>query len=595
MVHLMKMTIIYLLVILCTGTVCAATLTVGSGGSYATIQSAINASVDGDEVLVYPGSYSENINFNGKDIRVYSSGGMNVTTIHGGGADTVVKFWISGVPSQVLEGFTITGGSATVGGGISTSFSDPLIKDCRIIGNNATQGGGLFLQGGQPRIEGCTIISNSATIPFAGFNWGGGAYVDQSLAEFSNCIFQANSTSGDGGGVMIRYNYGAGSVGAAFTDCDIFSNTAMNGAGVAVLNSASPVFTRTRITLNNAFWGTGANLGGGVYSDDACPQFESCLITENHAGNSQGSVGKGGGLYFSAFGSCGGSLINNCTISRNTAGYGGSVPGFGGGICNDAGLNLIENSILWGNLTTGSNGDQIAVENTPAIAGYFVTIRWSDLQGGAAAVYQAFPVNFTSSNIIDQDPLFINATGAGNNFRLQPASPCIEGGDPGYIPAPGATDYDDVPRRLGPIVDMGCYGFIDCSVFTNYGPVTPHSSGPGAVIGATGSSSLVANNLTLTVTGAPPNTNGIFYYGPKQVEAPSYNGFSVVGGGTQRISISVLTDGSGNASLALDLTQPPFNSPPNQITANSIWNFQFWFRDGGSANFTDGLAIAFCP
>ncbi|MDP8221435.1 MAG: hypothetical protein P9X26_08820, partial [Candidatus Stygibacter frigidus] len=35
---------------------------------YATIQAGINASEDGDEIIVSPGTYVENINFNGKAV-----------------------------------------------------------------------------------------------------------------------------------------------------------------------------------------------------------------------------------------------------------------------------------------------------------------------------------------------------------------------------------------------------------------------------------------------------------------------------------------------------------------------------------------------
>ena len=35
---------------------------------YATIQAGINASVDGDEIIVSPGTYVENINFEGKAV-----------------------------------------------------------------------------------------------------------------------------------------------------------------------------------------------------------------------------------------------------------------------------------------------------------------------------------------------------------------------------------------------------------------------------------------------------------------------------------------------------------------------------------------------
>ena len=60
-----------ILAILLNSTVFTATLNVP--GQYSTIQSAINASTDQDTVMVSPGFYQENINFNGKNIIVTST------------------------------------------------------------------------------------------------------------------------------------------------------------------------------------------------------------------------------------------------------------------------------------------------------------------------------------------------------------------------------------------------------------------------------------------------------------------------------------------------------------------------------------------
>src|SRR5437762_13858813 len=70
-----------------------------------TIQAGIIAAANGDTVLVAPGTYHENIDFQGKAITLVSEQGASTTIIDGGLANPVVTFKTSEVNSSVLKGF----------------------------------------------------------------------------------------------------------------------------------------------------------------------------------------------------------------------------------------------------------------------------------------------------------------------------------------------------------------------------------------------------------------------------------------------------------------------------------------------------------
>ena len=113
-------------------------------GDFPTIQAAIDAAVDGDEVEVHPGTYFETINFLGKAIRVYSTDGPDVTIIDAQQAGTVVTCDSAEGPDSVLEGFTITGGNAGLGGGMRIINSSPTVTNCTFSGNTAAACGGMY-------------------------------------------------------------------------------------------------------------------------------------------------------------------------------------------------------------------------------------------------------------------------------------------------------------------------------------------------------------------------------------------------------------------------------------------------------------------
>ena len=148
---------------------------------YPTIQDAINVSVNNDTVLVSPGYYAENINFNGKAITVSSlyifgqdSSIIGTTIIDAQNEGSVATFSNGEESTSILQGFTMQNGGGnnedpdgngtfyTYGGGVYCENSNPIIKDCIIRDNVADEGGGggIFCYQASPTFIGCTIFGN---------------------------------------------------------------------------------------------------------------------------------------------------------------------------------------------------------------------------------------------------------------------------------------------------------------------------------------------------------------------------------------------------------------------------------------------------
>jgi Bacterial Ig-like domain (group 3) len=149
-----------------------------------TIQAGINAANNGDTVLVAPGTYNENINFNGKAITVTSSGGPSVTTINGGnkpGVATVV-FANGETSTSVISNFTITGGgdtiySGTSDGGVYVGEASPTIQNNTVTANYCHN---IDVQFGAAK-----ILNNEVSGVLQSTN---GVGVDESYCTFGSAI-----------------------------------------------------------------------------------------------------------------------------------------------------------------------------------------------------------------------------------------------------------------------------------------------------------------------------------------------------------------------------------------------------------------------
>ena len=164
------------------------------------IQEGVDAADEGSSVIVLAGTYLESIDLRGLAIRLSSADGPEATIINGGGAFHVVQCVSGEGPDTVIEGFSITGGSANgpapddLGGGMVNLDSRPTVNNCILSGNLATLGGaGMGNLNSSPVVTNC-LFNGNVTVAGIGagmLNMGGCRPV------LTNCTFVGNAaTSG---------------------------------------------------------------------------------------------------------------------------------------------------------------------------------------------------------------------------------------------------------------------------------------------------------------------------------------------------------------------------------------------------------------
>ncbi|MBL7135986.1 MAG: T9SS type A sorting domain-containing protein [Candidatus Marinimicrobia bacterium] len=208
---------------------------------FASIQYAINSAGHGDTVLVQPGAYYENINYNGKNVVLGSlflttldTSYISQTVIDGESSGSVVTFENGEDSTAVLSGFTITNGSADRGGGIYCHNSSPSMENVTITGNKATDcGGGIMCNISSPNLKNATVSENSAEM-------GGGIFCAESSPSLTNVIVSGNSSLGHGGGIACHNNSNPDLV-----NVTISKNTSDWGGGIACWVSCNPILVNT--------------------------------------------------------------------------------------------------------------------------------------------------------------------------------------------------------------------------------------------------------------------------------------------------------------------------------------------------------------
>jgi parallel beta-helix repeat protein len=423
-----------LLVVLACCSVQAATFIVP--GDFGTIQGAIAdaGTVNGDEIVVQPGTYFEVINFLGKAITLRSaSGDPNNTIIDGLELFHVVQCVNNEDANTVLEGFTITGGNAdgatppdNVGGGMYNLNSSPTVTNCIFTGNNTngtdSRGGGMCNKKSNPIVTGCFFIGNNAKGTSSS---GGGMYNDNSNPIVTNCTFELNTTEGIGGGMDNAYSN------PIVTDCTFTGNSATNNGGGMINHLASkPVVTGCAFNFNSVTYN-----GGGMYN------FSNLTVTDCTFNSN--TAYEGGGMYNSLCNT----TVTNCTFSDNTATkYGGGISNYdrsnptvtgctfsdntaaknGGGMSNiDDSNPAVTDCNFIGNTATMYGGGMSNDNNCdPTVTGSTFSDNQADLEGGGMFNYLGSSPTVTHCKFINNTA--INGGGLRNEAYAKPiVSNCI--------------------------------------------------------------------------------------------------------------------------------------------------------------------------
>ncbi len=537
------------------------------------IQTALNIAGNGDDIIVRPGTYHENLVMPGVSLAIIGSGGLAATLVDAGFLGRAVTcatpMATSVIPSR-LEGLAFRSGMSASGGGLYLTGRDLVVVDCKFVNNIGSQPFQIS-SGAVATFTNCEFTNNSGT--FHMLSVSGGA-----LATLDNCNFHNNSADD------IVSASGQNST-LTLTDCDIDSNI---GSGIGIGSNATATITGCTIE---------SNLGSGITCINANTTIDSSTIRNNS------SVNWGGGVY-ALFGQTtlrssqilnntapwtgGGCMfrfgitnINNCTVAGNASGI---ITG-GRGLHYEGGVNAVENSIVRGNGTPGIFADSNAI----------LTVSFSDIEGG-----------FAGPNNFDADPLFVDA--ANGDYHLSPGSPCINTGDLSPSGAPLSTnDFEGEPRIAFGLVDIGSDEYFPGNAGGGQGPRANLAlfdiNGAGTPNGAPVSSLLpgpyyvridMNSNINFDFEGMP-NQPVLCMYGNMNVGAATFDpltgnldiggppdpltgypsGITVFIDGTSLMfpGFGAVTDGTGKVSLSFLL--PPF--PPGILTT-----FQAAvFRPGG--------------
>ena len=556
------------------------------------IQDGVDAAIDGDTVLVSPGTYLENVRIVSKSIALRGEGGAAVTIIDAGELGSVVTFENAVGPEARLEGFTITRGSAGHGGGIDCTDSSPTIAHNVITGNKGDRGGGICCILSSPTIAN-NVISDNMDLGW-GLAQGGGIHCLESSPTITDNTITGNR-SVFGGGIGSEH-----CTSLTVIANDITDNWSKRAGGI-LCYSASATIAGNRISSNYS-----NSEGGGILCLGATSAL-SHIITDNVISDNF-SAGSGGGIscYSEAT-----TTISNNVISGNRA----NIPHGGGGIHCMRSSPTIANNTITGNRAHHGGGLFCEYASSPIVAN---TILWGNdapsrpeisvshpSQGFPVVAYSCIEGGWPGVGNIDADPLFMDPASGDHRLRQDPCqagvvNPCVDAGDPASAVVAGTT-RTDCARDAG-VVDLG-YHYTACPPVVTYCTAKSSSQGCTPAIGSLGAPTLSgSDDCFITASGVPNGRPGRMIWGFGPDALPFMGGILCVA--PPIVGTPVQHSGGPppppdcTGSYGFHFSQAYMAS--HQVPAGTGLYAQYWIRDSGfqppdRVSSTDGLMFVVMP
>jgi nitrous oxidase accessory protein NosD len=240
----------------------------GDGSAdYRTVQEAVDAAPEGAVVALCGTAFTETVLVDGRTLTLRGETGA---TIDGGGTTRALEVRATTTPTTVtVEGVTLTGGMADIGGAVWCEGATLTLTDSTISASTAHNGGGIATLDCDVTLLRTEVVTNRADAD------GGGAYLQGGTATVTDSHVASNAGA-DGGGLYVTAGATGVTSGTIFED-----NTGHVGGGAWF--EADYAFTHNVVRRNHALF-----TGGGFAGDLATGEISYNEVYENDSGTDGG-------------------------------------------------------------------------------------------------------------------------------------------------------------------------------------------------------------------------------------------------------------------------------------------------------------------